>query len=276
MKGIEHIYLENYHQYKIFKEWLEKQPPLIDKYGKEAKLTDMLIPVKEEDFLVNPQPVMYHVSPYVDAYLVKNCPFSIVQENLMGDYGHWTDQMCIDAYKYVCERDERWSRCEASEEDSNCDPDIYFLSKDDFVFENGIPRLKSRKKDEYEKMRDGELYTSPIKTDYTPGTKIKLIEKRDIGPVPEIEFDGWFIALRNEFGISDFSMRYNEYDDVTEGTWDFYEEFVYGVKGSKSYTIVTAIEELESLIPKWKLPVDTHIFATSRALGQEYEFVVEE
>ena len=269
MTGIECIFLENYHQYKIFKEWLEKQPPLTDKYGKSVELTEMLIPLTEEDFMVEAQPVMKYVSPYVDAYLIRNCPFSVVQENLMGEYGHWTDEMCVDAYNYVCERDRT-----IPEEDA--EDDFPFLSKDDFVFENGIPKLKIRQDSVYEKIRDGKLYTSPIKTDYTKGTSFKCTAK----PSEELETDKpecgeWFIdlSLPDEFG--DHTMWYSEYEDGREGTWDFTEEFVSGVKRFPLYARLESLEKLKSLIPKWELPVGTYVVATSTVMGQKYEFLVE-
>lgn len=270
MTGIECIFLENYHQYRIFKEWLEKQPPLTDKYGKSVKLTEMLIPLTEEDFMVEAQPVMKYVSPYVDAYLIRNCPFSVVQENLMAEYGHWTDDMCIDAYDYVCNRDSKLIHTEDAEDD------FQFLSKDDFIFENGIPKLKIRQDSVYEKIREGKLYTTPIKTDYTKGTTFKCTSK----PPKELETDRpecgiWFVDVEVPDDLASHAICYAEYEDGREGTWDFAEEFVSGVKRFPLNAHVGSLEELKTLIPKWGLPVGTHVLAASTVQEQKYEFIVE-
>ena len=79
MAAIDKIYLKNYNQYLQFKEWCEQQPSIEDKYGKKAKITDYLY--KWDKPFKDSYPV-FKAPYYIDAYVIRNCPFDFIQEHV--------------------------------------------------------------------------------------------------------------------------------------------------------------------------------------------------
>ena len=101
MAAIDKIYVDNFEQYLLFKEWLEKQPNIIDKYGVEVSMTRSLY--KYDTPFEGCHPV-FMGSYYEDAYLIKNCPFDFIQKELMLNYGHWSQDKINEAYEEVKKR----------------------------------------------------------------------------------------------------------------------------------------------------------------------------
>jgi len=85
MAAIDKIYVNNYAQYLQFREWCEQQPLLVDKYGKKEKITNYLYNYEERPFGEFP---IFMAPCYVDAYVIRNCPFDFIQKEMMLNYGH--------------------------------------------------------------------------------------------------------------------------------------------------------------------------------------------
>lgn len=84
MAAIDKIYVDNWEQYKMFKDWCDEQPKLVDKYGVKVSISTYLY--KQEEGFVGERSVM--CAPYyVDAYLIRNCPFDFIQYELKCNYG---------------------------------------------------------------------------------------------------------------------------------------------------------------------------------------------
>lgn len=93
MAAIDKIYVNSYDEYIQFRDWLKVQPKLKDKYGKEESLMSYFFDYwnKESWFDKNRENVSHPVfsAPYyVDAYIIRNCPFDFIQKKLMLIYGH--------------------------------------------------------------------------------------------------------------------------------------------------------------------------------------------
>ena len=102
MAAIDKIYVDSFEKYNIFKEWCRLQPKIIDKYGKETSLINYIFSYTEwKDGAVLPICKNPH---YIDAYLIKNCPFDFIQKELMLSYGKWDQDMINTAYKEVKKR----------------------------------------------------------------------------------------------------------------------------------------------------------------------------
>ena len=85
MAAIDKIYINTLEQYDEFKAWCEQQPAIKDKYDKEVLLTKYLYDKPSQqpdtDFAVIMCPY------YLDAYLIRNCPFEYIQKELKLNYG---------------------------------------------------------------------------------------------------------------------------------------------------------------------------------------------
>ena len=70
---------------------VEQQPPLLDKYGKSEKYSDyLIIGWNKEDWKCHP---IFSAPYYIDAYIIRNCPLDLIQEeNLLINYGHWSQE----------------------------------------------------------------------------------------------------------------------------------------------------------------------------------------
>ena len=103
MAAIDKIYLKSFETFTEFKKWCEAQPPIKDKYGREDKISNYLFygwfdpKYWEND---NCHPVM-NAPYYIDAYIIRNCPIEEVQEELMVNYGHWSQKRIKEYYENV-------------------------------------------------------------------------------------------------------------------------------------------------------------------------------
>ena len=85
MAAIDKIYVNSWDEYIQFKKWCEEQPPLFDKYNKIVRLTNYLYQYKEKWESCHP---IFNAPYYIDAYVIRNCPFDFIQKELMINYGH--------------------------------------------------------------------------------------------------------------------------------------------------------------------------------------------
>lgn len=249
MAAIDKIYVKNYEQYKLFKEWCEKQPPLTDKYGVSVSLIEYVY--KHTDDWDGG--VVFCAPYYLDAYLIKNCPFDFIQEELQLNYGYWSQEKINDAYKYVKEKSE-----------------VFFtwLTEDDFKIVDGVVTMPNLEKSSYEMIKDGELYNTPYTSnEYEVGKHIKCIKCPTTKFNRPFKCKRWFVSVKTPD-----ELDYMWYHD-NHNSWDFVDEFVV-CKWSCSDAHCNTIKALKRLIIKWKLPVGTIVRATARYMFDEYTFVV--
>lgn len=265
MAAIDKIYVNSYDEYIRFRDWLNAQPKLHDKYGKEVSLMEYFFDYwdKESWFDKNGENVthpVYSAPYYVDAYIIRNCPIEGVQKDLMINYGYWSQERIREFYENV----------------KNYDPDKdgapYWAKLEDFIFnEDGTMSIKGLEKSSYEEILDGELYVSPYRTDVEYGTHFRLIKspngKKTI-PFEKPLKGMWWVTVENTNDKYD-SMWYSDDTD----TWDFTDEFVVS-KWTSNTAYVKTITALKRKIRKWKLPIGTKVCVSGRYVGEEYEFVV--
>lgn len=102
MAAIDKIYVSKYGDYKLFVDWCVKQPKIKDKYGKEVSLMSYIFKYDKWEG-VNCRPV-FCAPYYIDTYLIRNCPFDFIQEELMLNYGKKSQEMIDIAYDTVMKR----------------------------------------------------------------------------------------------------------------------------------------------------------------------------
>ena len=260
MAAIEKIYL-NKDDYFAFKEWCKNQPPLHDKYGKDARITDYLWNIDNESWKDDNESRPVMMAPYyVDAYIIRNCPIKGVQEELQLHYGYWSQERIREYYENV----------------KNYNPDKdgspYWAKLADFIFnDDGTMSIKGLEKSSYEEILDGELYTLPYRSNVEYGTHFKLVKspngKKTIPFERPLE-GSWWVNVENADNKYDF-MWYNKDTD----TWDFGDEYVIS-KWKSDTAYVKTITALKRKIRKWKLPIGTKVRVSGRYVDEKYEFVI--
>ena len=81
MAAIDKIYVDSYEKYVEFKKWCEKQPLFTDKYNVKEPMTRYLITGWEKENWVEHPIASFPF--YIDAYIIRNCPFDYIQKELM-------------------------------------------------------------------------------------------------------------------------------------------------------------------------------------------------
>ena len=84
MAAIDKIYINKFEDYLLFKEWCNKQPKIKDKYGSECSISDYLY--QYDSFKEGGSYPIFRASYYIDAYLIRNCPFDFIQDELKLNY----------------------------------------------------------------------------------------------------------------------------------------------------------------------------------------------
>lgn len=87
MAAIDKIYVKNNEQYKLFVDWINAQPPLKDKYGRDCSLSRHLYEFENIDIPRGHECPVYNGEEYEDAYIIRNCPFDFIQDRLKLMYG---------------------------------------------------------------------------------------------------------------------------------------------------------------------------------------------
>jgi hypothetical protein len=256
MAAIDKIYVNTTNKYLQFKEWCKKQPPLLDKYGKKAFLTSYLYEYNEEQLKVDKCRPIFNAPYYVDAYVIRNCPFDFIQKELMLNYGHWSQEKINKAYDIVINR--------------NDDNKMYYtwLSEKDFEIVNGVITMPKLEKSDYDLIKEGKLYNSPLTSiDYKVGHHFKCVKH------PYYRFNKPFKAKNYWVSVNlPDEMGYMWYHDTTN-TWDFYDEFVVS-KWSSSHANCGSIRALKRHLLKWKLPIGARIIVHGRYAFDDYEFII--
>ena len=254
MAAIDRIYVDTYEEYIQFKEWCEQQPSLLDKYGKSVKISDYLITGwNKEDWEYHP---IFSAPYYVDAYVIRNCPFDFIQRELMINYGFWSQERIKSFYEDV----KNWNKKE------KCP---YWAKLEDFIIlEDGTMTIKGLEESDYSKIKRGYLYSSPL-TDYTyiGGKHFKCIKHPTYMYNTPYKCKRWFINIITPEGFPD--MWYHK----EHNSWDFVDEFVDSDWTSNTAHCKT-IRALKRLMIKWKLPIGTKVRATGRYTNDDYEFII--
>ena len=250
MAAIDKIYVNNWEQYTQFKEWCEKQPPLKDKYGVSCKLSDYLY--KYNNPFEDCHPI-FNAPYYVDAYVIRNCLLDFIQEELMLNYGYWSQKRIKEYYDDI----KNWSG------EDDCP---YWAKLEDFIFnEDGTITLNGLEKSSYELIKENKLYTTPFTNKkFIIGKHFKCIKH------PHIQYNKpfkgmWFVSVSPPEDYMWFHSNHN--------SWDFCDEFVIS-DWSSSTAYLKTIRSVKRLLIKWKFPVGTKITITGYFISESYEFII--
>lgn len=252
MAAIDKIYVNTWEQYIEFKTWCEKQPKLLDKYGNSTSLIRYVYKYSSKDNFNGGKPV-FQGPYYADAYLIRYCPFDFIQKELMINYGYWSQEKINEAYKYVSEKNKTF---------------YTWLSLDNFKIVDGVITMPNLEKSDYQKIKDYEIFTTPLSNkSYEIGKHFKCIKHPIQYFNKPYKQKNWFIdlILPNDLGYMWYHANHN--------SWDLYDEFVIS-KWSSSTAFCKTIKALKRLMLKWKLPVGTIVRVTGRYVNDEYKFII--
>lgn len=253
MAAIDKIYVDSFEKYKLFKDWCMTQPKLKDKYGKETSLIDYVFKYTEW-----PEGAVLPVcnNPYyIDAYLIRNCPFDFIQRELMVSYGKWTQNDIDEAYDIVMKRKE--GKCESGA--------YHWLSKEYFSIIDG--KISLNKESDYDLIKAGKLYITPYTNKkYKVGKSFKIIKYPQHKYNRPYKCKRWLVDVDapEELGFLWYHSSTN--------TWDFTEEFVIDKWNSSTRIKFKTIKAIKRAILKWKLPVGTIVTCTGRYDSDTYIF----
>ena len=257
MAAIDKIYVDSFEKYKLFKDWCKTQPKIKDKYGKETSLINYIFNYTEwEDGAVLP---VCNNPYYIDAYLIRNCPFDFIQEELMLSYGKWTQDEIEKAYDVVMKRGGEKSK-------GGIFP---WLSKEDFSIIDGKIFLKRNQDSDYDLIKRGKLYATPYTNKkYKVGKSFKIVQCPQQHYNRPFKGKRWFIHvdIPKDLGYIWYHSKTN--------TWDFCEEFVISDGISNYCTKYKTIKAIKRAIRKWKLPVGTIVTCTGRYVEDTYKFKI--
>lgn len=257
MAAIDKIYINSFEKYKLFKDWCKTQPKIKDKYGKETSLINYIFNYTEwKEGAVLP---VCNNPYYIDAYLIRNCPFDFIQEELMLSYGKWTQDEIEKAYDVVMKRGGEKSEGGI----------FHWLSKEDFSIVDGKISLKRNQDSGYDLIKRGKLYATPYTNKkYKVGKSFKIVQCPQQYYNRPFKGKRWFIHIDipEELGYIWYHSNTN--------TWDFSEEFVISGGISNCCTKYKTIKAIKRAIRKWKLPVGTIVTCTGRYVKDTYEFKI--
>ena len=255
MAAIDKIYVNSFEKYKLFKDWCMTQPKIKDKYGKETSLIDYVFKYTEwKDGASLP---VCKNPYYIDAYLIRNCPFDFIQKELMVSYGKWSQDDIKEAYDIVMKRGG-----------GKCESGVYhWLSKEDFSIIDG--KISLNKENDYDLIKAGKLYATPqTNKKYKVGKSFQIIKCPQHKYNRPYKRKRWFVDADapEELGFLWYHSSTN--------TWDFSEEFVISEWTSSGCSEYKTIKAIKRAILKWKLPVGTTVTCTGRYVEDTYEFKV--
>lgn len=257
MAAIDKIYVHSWDEYIQFKDWCMNQPEIKDKYGRSCKITDFLYKYKEP--FENEHPI-FRAPYYIDAYLIKNCPFDFIQKELMINYGHHTQEWIDEAYKTVMERGG--NKSEPGEI-------YYWLSKDDFKIVDGVVTMPNEEPSDYELIRQGQLYDKPTTSaKYNIGMHFKCVKHPYHLFNTAYKCKYWFVDIKLPDGMG-FMWYHKDHN-----SWDFADEFVNSDGASSTCVQFKTIKAIKRAMRKWKLPIGTIVKCTGRYMADTYEFKI--
>lgn len=266
MAAIDKIFIKGWDNYCKFRDWIEKQPEISDKYGEKVKLIDYFRKFTKKEWGPKNEthPVMNN--PYfIDAYIIRNCPFDFVQEELMVNYGYWSQDRILEYYDNI----KNWKG------DGECP---YWAKLEDFTFnDDGTVTLRGVNEDStYQGILNNEVFTKPYRENVEFGTHYRMtMSPKNFGHRKyNYPFKGWWfvdIQLPNKY---DF-MHHHDYDKKNgPGTWDFSDDFVNGSTWSSSCAYVKSIRTLKRYLKIWKLPVGAKVIVRGYFDFEKYEFII--
>ena len=255
MAAIDKIYVNSFEKYKLFKDWCKTQPKIKDKYGNEISLINYVFNYTEwKDGAVLP---VCNNPYYIDAYLIRSCPFDFIQEELMLSYGKWTQDEIEKAYDEVIKRGGE-----------KLEGGLFnWLSKEDFSIIDG--KISLKQDSDYDLIKAGKLYSTPCTNkNYKVGKSFKIIKCPQQHYNRPFKYKRWFVDIDvpKELGF----MWYHE----NTNTWDFSEEFIISDWTSSCCTKYKTIKAIKRAILKWGLPVGTIVKCTGRYIDDTYEFEI--
>lgn len=257
MAAIDKIYVSKFEDYLLFKEWCEKQPKIKDKYDSECSLSDYLF--QYNSFTNGKYYPIFNAPYYIDAYLIRNCPFDFIQDNLKINYGYNSQEWIDEAYDIVMNRND---------ENKNF---YTWLKPDDFKIVNGIITMPNEPISDYELIKNEKLFVTPYtQKKYTIGKHIKCIQHPPIQYNTPFGMKFWWIEVDtpNELGY----MWYHK----NPNSWDFSDEFVISKSSSSVCMEYKTICAIKRAIRKWKLPVGTIVTCTGRYYNEIYKFKIKQ
>ena len=256
MAAIDKIYVDSFEKYKLFKDWCMTQPKIKDKYGKETSLINYIFSYTEwKDGAVLPICKNPH---YIDAYLIKNCPFDFIQKELMLSYGKWDQDMINTAYKEVKKRGGEKSASGL----------FHWLSKNDFEIHDGVISINQGTTG-YDLIKEGKLYANPFTSKkHEIGKSFKIIQHPQHYYNKPFKCRKWFVEI--ETPNNDDCMWYHE----DTNTWDYIDEFVISGWTSNHCFKYKTIKAIKRAIMRWKLPVGAIVTCTGRYSEDTYKFKI--
>ena len=257
MAAIDKIYVDKFENYLLFKEWCEKQPKIKDKYGNECSISDYLFYYDFYLFEDNKSWPIMDAPYYIDAYLIRNCPFDFIQDELKLNYGYITQEWINEAYNAVMNKNY---------ENINF---YTLLTLGDFKIVDGVVTMPYEPISDYELIKEGKLYATPYtQKKYTVGKHIKCIKHPSIQYNRSFGCNFWWVQVDppKELGYMWYHKDYN--------SWDFSEEFVISKSRSSVCFKYKTIRAIKRAIRKWKLPIGTTIICTGRCSCATYVFQV--
>lgn len=277
MAAIDNIYVNSYEKYKEFEKWLLEQPKLKDKYGKEVSIYSYFFDLWDNPkYWINNSHPIFSAPCYVDAYIIRNCPLDYIQRDLMLNYGHKTQEDINEMYDTVINRTSEDQKLidDAKGEYPNKPISYWWLNKEDFKIIDGVITLSNLKKSSYQKILDGELYTSPSNEGtYEVGKHFKIIRK----PFYQNKCNYPMSYIKNgvkrcpEWDVSVINMWWHSKNKI--GTWDSLNEFVVS-ENLSSTSFCPSLKSIKRRILKWKLPVGTIIILNGMYVGEYYKIIV--
>ena len=288
MAAIDKIYVNSMEEYKLFRAWCEQQPPILDKYGTKCKLTDYMFTWTDRDDTDGRDFPVMNAPCYIDAYIIRNCPYDFIQKSLMLNYGYETDEEIKEVYEeYILNRSEEDQALidETNGEYPQKPIPYWWLSKDDFIVEGDKVSLKNRKKSSYEMILDNEIYTSPIDhDDFIPGKHVRIVSVTIDGKTnrpyrtKKHKVKRWNVDFKSPDGSAEIwnhEHKYGKYAKHKYGTFDFGDDFVrYEWATTGLVTWPKTIKSLIRILRKAGLPVGTIVTAKGRFVGDEYVFEI--
>ena len=255
MAAIDKIYVDKFEDYLLFKEWCKEQPKIKDKYDNECSISYYLYQwesFKDDEFY----PIL-NAPYYIDAYLIRNCPFDFIQDELKLNYGYKSQEWIDEAYNVVMNRNDK-------------NKNLYsWLKPDDFKIVDGVVTMPKEPISDYELIKDGKLYATPrTQKKYTVGKHIKCIKHPSIKYNTPFEWKFWWVQvdLPEELGYTRYHRDHN--------SWDFDDEFVIDECSGSVCMRYKTIRAIKRAIRKWKLPIGTTIECTGRYIYETYVFQV--
>lgn len=258
------LHIDSGARFEQFAQWCSEQPPLTDKYGRQADIADYL----------TPQHRSFSAPLYVDAHVIRNCPLDFIQDEFKHIYGMPSQEDIEEMYEVVKNR-----QLTDGEDDGTGIPDApyWWLTTDDFVRDaDGLLTIPAMPKSTYQLIREGQLYGSPA-ADTEPAKRIVAVGRpkgRRTNTPARSGQKRWFVQIfpQEEQPL----MWYSQYNRGQYGTWDFRTDFVADAlfHTSVCYKGPRTIRAAIRMIRGWRLPAGYTVSVYSRTPGEEYVFLL--